>query len=643
MAGMSTFKPDRSLLNPKFEGYKLDLIAQEDAVVRFNLEHKPTQSTASGRSPLSFQEVQSRITHNHLVIAGEGRRGLYIDAEHKVIVLDLAEDRQEPSFRVVYELPRVINSPDVDSVHHEYPSASFLDPNVAFVADGQGALYVLGIPENGLANLLGCYELTDPSSTSPSTSIPFRIHNSAKTSQSYAAVLLSSRHYHDAGADSSATSSRRVAGKTLSEFDVWAAQLTLPFTKTQNDVGGLDIIWRRRGEDVPIFATYDDSRNCYLLIGSSTYRSVSAPVAPSYEPSPDEVAPIPRLDENLNVGAALPLKPPPYSWTQTSDSVTVAFPLPATTPKSHIKVSFSQRTLTVHVQGTPSADSANLPHYSLKQLWDGIQPSSSFWTWDREGGHSFGLLTLHLDKQNENTRWMQVFTTSASGDDVEVPETLDPSELYAIRESLEKYTAALRDGEDASGLGLGRGVPALAQGEMDEEVDSSIGRAAFFTWVGEEGGTPAWASHPDSPFNLLSVDLPGSGFDTSLVVKNGIDGTLFSLGAATIKDSPATWTHSATYSALAFVLASKRDTRFTYHVSSNAVLAFENGAQDRGGNVYLYRGTRANQLWAKQSVLKVGDGAAGSLLGVGAVKNPQGKHTLVCLCENELVVMYDIV
>ena len=91
MAGMSTFKPDRSLLNPKFEGYKLDLIAQEDAVVRFNLEHKPTQSTASGRSPLSFQEVQSRITHNHLVIAGEGRRGLYIDAEHKVIVLDLAE------------------------------------------------------------------------------------------------------------------------------------------------------------------------------------------------------------------------------------------------------------------------------------------------------------------------------------------------------------------------------------------------------------------------------------------------------------------------------------------------------------------------------------------------------------------------
>ncbi|KAH7915485.1 hypothetical protein BJ138DRAFT_1077421 [Hygrophoropsis aurantiaca] len=633
---MSTFTPDRSLLNPKFEGYKLDLIAQEDAVIRYELEHKTTQSTTPGRSPLSFEEVQSRITHNHLAITEGGHRALYIDADYKVVIIDLPEDRQKPSFRVIYELPKAISTLEVDAVHREYPSATFIDRTVTFVSDGQGTLYVLGIPVDGPATLLGCYELNDPSK--PSSPIPFRIHGSVKASQSSATVLLSSRHY-----DNTVSDAPQVPGKGPAQFDVWAAQIPFPFTKTQNDVGALDIRWRRRGEDVPISATYDSSRNCYLLIGSSTYHSVESPPTPSYEPSSDEIVPIPRLGENLDAGIITEsIKPPPYSWTQTSDSVTIAFPLPSTTPKSKINVSFSQRTLTIHLQGTPSAGSTNIPHYSLKQLWDSIQPSDSFWTWDREGDHSFGLLTLHLDKQNEGTRWMQVFAASASGDDVEVPETLDPSELYAIRESLEKYTAALRDGEDASGLGLGRGVPALAQGEMDDEVDSSIGRSASLTWVKEDGTTPAWTTdHP--PLNLLSTNFPGAGLATSLMVKNGIDGTLFSLYTATSEDSLPTWTHSCTYSALAFVLASKQDTRFTYHVSSNAVLAFENGAQDRGGNVYIYRSVRPNQLWAKQSVLKVGDGAAGSLLGVGAVKNVQGKYIIICLCERELVVMYDIV
>ncbi|KAG2129105.1 hypothetical protein DEU56DRAFT_982371 [Suillus clintonianus] len=633
---MSSFTPNHALLNPKFEGYKLAVISQEDAVTRFGLEYRPTQVANSGRSPLSFKEVQSRITHNHLAMANDSGRCLYIDSEHHVILVDFMNDSHMPSFTVVYELPAPISAPAAVQVHREYPSAVFLDARTAFVADGQGALYILALPVEGAATNLGCFELSNVTQTLHSAPAPFRIHSVAKTSDGAAIALLSSRFY--GGPEASPMQSTT---SHTSEFDVWAARFLLPLPTQKGDLAPLDILWRRRGQDVPIFMEYDNSRKCYLLAGSSVYRELNQPAPLSYEPSPDEMAPIPRLDEKLDVET--PPRPPPYSWTQTSDSVTVAFPLPATTPTSSIKVTFSQKTLTVHVQSTSHVEGVPLPRYSAKQLWDGIQTSTSFWTWDREGEHSFGLLTLHLDKQREDSRWMHIFASAGTpGGEEEVPETLDPSELYLIRESLEKYTAALQSGEDMSGLGLGRGVPTLAQGEVDEEVDSSVGRVAFLTWVGEDGGIPVWSSgFGDSVCNVLSIDLPGSGPGASMVVKNGIDGTLFTLDEAQTVGSLPTWTHSATFSALAFVLASKRDTRFTYHVSSKAVLAFENGSRDRGGNVYIYRGGLPGQIWAKQSVLKVGDGGAGSLLGVGTFKTVQG-HTIVCLCENELVVMDNI-
>lgn len=232
--------------------------------------------------------------------------------------------------------------------------------------------------------------------------------------------------------------------------------------------------------------------------------------------------------------------------------------------------------------------------------------------------------------------------------DVEVPETLDPSELYNIRESLEKYTNSLRDGEDAGGIGLGTGVPSLGQGEIDDEMDAAIGRQVYITWITAATSTMEDESTTipdDVPFSLLSTAVPGaSTAELSLVIKNSIDGVVFSLQTTSIPPAPVPiWTHTSTFPALAFVLASKQDTRFTYHISSKAVLAFDNGTRDHGGNVYVYRSNIAQKVgeekWAKQIVLKVADGLSGSLLGVGALKTSNGEHVLLCLCEGELVVI----
>jgi len=96
----------------------------------------------------------------------------------------------------------------------------------------------------------------------------------------------------------------------------------------------------------------------------------------------------------------------------------------------------------------------------------------------------------------------------------------------------------------------------------------------------------------------------------------------------------------STFSALAFVVASKRETRFTYHVPSKAVLAFEGGGIECGGNLYIYRGAKPKNNLAKQAILKLTAGMSGSLLGVGAIRNRKDEGSIIlCLCERELLIL----
>jgi hypothetical protein len=89
---MSTFAPPtRSLLNPKFESYKLALIEQSDAVNQYALPSPgASQSTISGHNHLSFKEVQSRIRHNHLCV-GWGNECMYVDKDGGVVLVVMNE------------------------------------------------------------------------------------------------------------------------------------------------------------------------------------------------------------------------------------------------------------------------------------------------------------------------------------------------------------------------------------------------------------------------------------------------------------------------------------------------------------------------------------------------------------------------
>jgi hypothetical protein len=543
-----------------------------------------------------------------------------------------------------------MQSTESDSFQTEYPSSVFTDEQSLICADGYGTLHVLTMSSTDSAKLLGVYELPSTLNLSSSSPTPFRLH-SAWSAGGQAVAVLSFKCL--GGASPHPSSSLKAPSI---EFDVVAVRV--PLHTAADDVHAvhpLDVLWRRRGATVPFYVAYEKRRDAFMLAGGSPYRPIEHPTtARNAEPSPDDLAPIPRAgadDATTTVPASPPKPPPPpppYAWTQDSEEITMAIPLPSSTPTSDISVLFSPQTLTLLVQNCPS------PRYTATRLWASIAPSSSFWTWDAHGGgaRAYGLLTLHLEKQHAGTRWPHVFdvtSSTSSSEQPEIAETLDPSELYAIRESLEKYTAALQE------TGATTTRPSLADGEMDEEVDSTVGTESCITWVvvgggGGVGGThdPKWTREDwGVPFTMLSTPLPGLGAEISMVVKHTIDGLWFVLSSSSSEredqaSGPPVWTHASTFSALAFVLASKRDTRFTYHVSSKAVLAFEGGGAQYGGNLYIYREAKPKKSnVAKQAILKLTGDTSGSLLGVGATHS--GEQAIVlCLCEKELLVLRNV-
>lgn len=87
-----SFNPNHSLLNPKFEGYKFNPLSEETATKRYDLPYLPTQTNPTSThsmQPMSFQEVQSRIGHNHLSSGMEGGTSIFVDAEYQVVVIRL--------------------------------------------------------------------------------------------------------------------------------------------------------------------------------------------------------------------------------------------------------------------------------------------------------------------------------------------------------------------------------------------------------------------------------------------------------------------------------------------------------------------------------------------------------------------------
>ncbi|KAK4700044.1 hypothetical protein P7C70_g6207, partial [Phenoliferia sp. Uapishka_3] len=671
------FTPNRVLLNPKFSSYKL----QPSATPTTFLYPLPTPGLHLRPLPdharLAYAEVQERVRHNHLStgLAGEV---VYVNGELQVIAVQL-DQNAVPTFHLLAELPQPVFASSSTAVF-EYPTALPISPFRWAVSDGSGLLHILQVSKTDLkwsGTIERTYELVTDHEAAGGELMPFRLHSVGVPRAGKLLALLSTTVKVSQGplpkfpGPGGLGEVNRVKLPSTTEFDYRCVELVgmddaLSGHGTTQATTELHLRWKVRSHDLPSFVKFLPESSTYL-IGAPTapVSDISVPSS-SIQPPASNLTSTP-IDATPRSPTPLPSgpKPPPFHWVQDTDSLTVAFAVPSDTPTSSIRVTFSRLFLSLLIGSASSLLSSSatpVPRVSHKKFWDSIDPHSSVWTFDREAegrDSSYGVLSLHLEKANPGTRWPDLFATS-SGEEVSeaerelegVMETVDPSELAKISESMEQWTQGVPGGVGADNEGLGQGVPTSLTGEeMDVEVDGDTGRQCVFTWVTDVEGQPPKIVRPHPSFHssLLSTPLPVSPPPipsvSSIVIKNDVDGLAFTPPSS----SASSWTHTTTFPALSFVLATKRDASFVYHLGETAVFAFDSpsspslsqAGQGLGssGNLFVYfkpEGTR--DPVGRQLVLRIGGPGSGALLGVAGVVLEGGATVMLALCENELVL-----
>ncbi len=419
--------------------------------------------------------------------------------------------------------------------------------------------------------------------------------------------------------------------------------------------GPAELLWKVSGAESLYDAILADDSSWWLF-SEQIYEAGATPTKPS-----TSIQPAPGIAG----GTATKPTHPPYSWAQTSDTVTIAFSLPPSLRKQDIRVHFSppdalrlalsdQADLgvpkIVEVDGEADALSPEVTlatslqagSYERRRFWGPIDVDGSVWTWEQAIApgptkRTIGLLTLHLEKKHEGTRWPHIFQGDAEAGEEAVHETMDPSELLSALEGIEKYTSMTAD--DGTGLdrtGLSGDRPSLLRDGLEEE-DASVGRPLRITKVTSQvDASPV-------PYSALCLPLPSAV--PTLSIKNGLDGCLWTFNSGEPQ-------HVETIPALSYVLASKREAHRCYSVLSRdrgIALAFEGPTPELGessggstGTLFIYYGPeRASSgkqgMHGQSRVVKLGSGESGLLIDVAATGADDAP--LLCLTRSQLLVL----
>ncbi|CAG8478576.1 12918_t:CDS:2 [Acaulospora morrowiae] len=574
-----SLKPNRTLLNPKFEGYKLKLFEDQTRLRRFSISPPGISvSKIPLKSKLSYREIQNRIHFNHLFSGYESDDGkkicFYFDRELSVSMIKydpvFSSTFVEQIFTADFNIPSPLDS-DSDAtatktfIHSEHPSLKALSSTLLLATNGFGTIFLVKIAKNEFnvyhGEIIYCTEFK----VQPSIErIPCVILDAKIIGESILFLVYNTVKIQDISI--ARKSSVDESKKTLFDITLVRMSVTPPHD--------LQVEHTVRGPEIPLYCSIEPNGDGYVIGSNVDYELVNKISTEEIDPMEAD-QPVNEVDVDAEKSSNKDDKKPPYVWTQTSSDVTLCFQLPPGTPKTAVHCNFSKTHLSLNIRlEDNSSTKQSLPCYLFTRLFDLIDPDSSLWTIES----SIGLLTLHIEKHHHGTRWSHVFQQ-----DDGVHETLDPNEFAEFRERLEKYTSDLLDDNETSQIS-GRSLLQHSIGqEMEESIDHEW-REVTFIWIGREGKIGAKTSG-GSEFlcrQFESFDLKNGLSMPSVCLKSDVDGLVYSVDhpieSKTHDVSPLTLTHFSTFYAFAFVQASKREKRYMFHDPSNRFVMIFDGS-----------------------------------------------------------------
>ncbi|XP_051058607.1 nudC domain-containing protein 1 isoform X2 [Phodopus roborovskii] len=423
----------------------------------------------------------------------------YIDNLGRIMNLTVMLDTALGKPREVFRLPTDVTAYD----NRLCASIHFTSPTWVTLSDGTGRLYVIGTGDRGNSpekwELMFNEELGNPF------------------------IIIHSVSLLDAEEHSIAVLLLRIEKEELdmkgSGFYVSLEWVTVSKKKEGKDNTKYEITKHHvlRGKSVPHYAAIEPSGNGLMIVSYKSFTVVS--VDPNSEESMDE-------DKSEKI------KEPLYYWQQTDDDLTVTVRLPENCAKEDIQIQFLPENITIMLKNVQVLEG---------RLYSSIDHESSTWTIKENDG-----LEISLIKKSEGLMWPELVVGDKQGELIR-----DPAQCAAIAERLMHLTS------DELNPNPEKEKPPCNAQELEEcdlffEESSSLcrfdGNTLKTTHVVNLGSNQYLFSVIVDPKEMPCFCL-----------RHDVDALLWQPHCSKHDDM---WEHIATFNALGYVQASKRDKKF---------------------------------------------------------------------------------
>ncbi|XP_051015501.1 nudC domain-containing protein 1 [Acomys russatus] len=272
-----------------------------------------------------------------------------------------------------------------------------------------------------------------------------------------------------------------------------------------------------RGKSVPHYAAIEPNGNGLMIVSYKSFQGLAVGQDP---------------EESMDEDRSEKSKEPLYYWQQTEDDLTVTIKLPENSTKEDIHVQFLPDTINVVLKGVQVLEGT---------LHSSVDHESSTWTIKENDS-----LEISLIKKNEGLTWPELVVGDEQGELVR-----DPAQCAAIAERLMHLTS------DELNPNPDKEKPPCNAQELEEcdiffEESSSLcrfdGNTLKTTHVVNLGSNQYLFSVTVDPQEMPCFCL-----------RHDVDALLWQPHCSKQDDM---WEHIATFNALGYVQASKRDKKF---------------------------------------------------------------------------------
>ncbi|XP_061787090.1 nudC domain-containing protein 1 [Nerophis lumbriciformis] len=496
-----SLKTNRELLDPNFESYRLSL----DAIPTYNVElDAAVEEVTLKDSQYTLEHMRAFGMYNHLHLDPWYQDSvLFVDCKGRLLSFTVTLDS-------VLGKPREIFRMEADRGRREdrlNASLSFTSATWAALSDGAGRLYLLRTSKRGESTHCKWEPLFSEDLGEPFVVLHSTSHVQAEI---HTMEVLLLRILKDA---------QETKG---SGFSVWLEWITVDNTAGPGLEKNYKVTKRRvlKGKSVPHYAAVTPQGDGLMVASEKPFVVTHVDGRPLKQPVTEAVE--------------VEKKPEPfYFWQQTAEDITACVRMPEGVTKESVHFRLTADNISLGVQGVAPLLEG--------QLYASVDPEASAWVIREDRS-----LEVTLEKRTVGPMWPELVIGDRRGEHV-----MSDEQAALILERLNHLTS-----EDPL-ANPDKDKPACNSQEL-EDCDGLPDDTSSLTHFDGESLKPTQVVNLGSHQYLFTVDVNPAEMPC-LCLRHDVDALLWQPRP----DMPADmWEHVATFNALGYVQASKRDKKF---------------------------------------------------------------------------------